>query len=126
MQGSPLQDRIRQRRTVHESAGQDRTCRAAHCRTEQDMQGSTLHERTRQWRTEQDMQGRTMCDKTEELMKCRDCRREQYTQIAGQNRNIEQDMQQDILGQNNSVPDRTGHAGQPITGQNRTCRAAHS
>ncbi len=65
-----------------------------------------MHDRTRQWRTEQDMQGRTMCDKTGELMKCRGCRREpQYTQIAGQNRNIEQDMQQDILGQNKSVQD---------------------
>ncbi len=61
MQGSPFQDRTKQRRTVLESAGQNRTCRAAYCRTEQDKGGQCMR-----------------------------------------------------------VPDRTGHAGQPIAGQNKT------
>ncbi len=42
MQDSPFQDRTRLWRTVHESAGQNRTCRAANSRTEQDSGGQCM------------------------------------------------------------------------------------
>ncbi len=86
MQGSPFQDRSRQRRTVHESAGQNRICGVAHCMTEQDNGGQCMRVQDRN-----------------RICRAVHCR-----------------TQQDSGGQCMRAQDRTGHAGQPIPGQNKT------
>jgi hypothetical protein len=104
MQGSPLQDRTRQCGSVHESSGQNRIFRAAHCRTEQDNGGQCLRVQDRTGHARQ--------------------------HIAGQNTTLEDSAgeyrtEQDMQG--SSLQDRTGQwrTVHGSAGQNRTCRADH-